>query len=269
MTATPSEAELAEIPFELRGDSFTLPVLRLYNIDMDKVSKELAIRVGQAPEFFRNAPVVIDLYHLKGMQQTVDFPLLVGLLRGHGMIPVGVRNGSEEQLRIASALDLAVLADQRMPRPPRPEARSAAPARPPPVARPEPKVEPPPPLPEPPPPPPSAATTPPVRSRMVSRPVRSGQRVFSPNGDLVVLASVGSGAEVLAEGNIHVYGPLRGRALAGINGDEDARIFCRGLEAELVSIAGHYRVSEDLDPSFRSKAVQIYLDGGRLRVEPV
>ncbi|MCB1877654.1 MAG: septum site-determining protein MinC, partial [Chromatiales bacterium] len=139
MTATPSEAELADIPFEMRGDSFTLPVLRLYNTDMDKVSKELAVRVGQAPDFFRNAPVVIDLHHLKSTEQSVDFPLLVGLLRGHGMIPVGVRNGSDEQLRIASALDLAVLADQRIPRPPRSEARP-----PPPAPKPQPRQEPPP-----------------------------------------------------------------------------------------------------------------------------
>ena len=112
-------------------------------------------------------------------------------------------------------------------------------------------------------------TEPTVASLVVTEPVRSGQRVFADRGDLVVVAAVGSGAELIAQGNIHVYGPLRGRALAGVNGDRAARIFCQCLEAELVAIAGLYRTSDDLGPSVRSQRVQAFLQDDALRVEPL
>jgi septum site-determining protein MinC len=102
---------------------------------------------------------------------------------------------------------------------------------------------------------------------IVTEPVRSGRQVYAAKGDLVILGPVSAGAEVLADGNIHIYNTLRGRALAGITGDTSARIFCNSLEAELVSIAGLYRVSEDLDRNVYKKQVQIYLDDGYLRMD--
>jgi septum site-determining protein MinC len=102
---------------------------------------------------------------------------------------------------------------------------------------------------------------------LVTRPVRSGQRVYAAGGDLSIIASVSSGAELMADGNIHVYGPLRGRALAGMKGNTDARIFCQDLQAELVSVAGHYRVSENIPSELRGVPVQIYLDQKILRIE--
>ncbi|MGB5453790.1 MAG: septum site-determining protein MinC, partial [Sedimenticolaceae bacterium] len=102
---------------------------------------------------------------------------------------------------------------------------------------------------------------------VVEKPVRSGQRIHAEAGDLVLLAGVSSGAEVMAEGNIHAYGPLRGRAMAGVSGDAGARIFCRELAAELVSIAGRYRVSENLDSRYLGRAVQIFLSGEGLSFE--
>ena len=94
-----------------------------------------------------------------------------------------------------------------------------------------------------------------------------GQRVYASGGDLVVLAQVSSGAEVMADGHIHVYAPLRGRALAGVKGNQEARIFCHNLQAELVSVAGHYRVSENIPPELKGMPVQIYLDHDVLRIE--
>ncbi|MGH8553382.1 MAG: septum site-determining protein MinC, partial [Methylococcales bacterium] len=104
-------------------------------------------------------------------------------------------------------------------------------------------------------------------STLVERPVRSGQRVYAANGDLIVLATVSAGAEIIAEGNIHVYGTLRGRALAGVKGDLNARIFCTDLQAELVSISGQYQISEGIDHSLHGKAAQIYLSGESLFIE--
>jgi len=102
---------------------------------------------------------------------------------------------------------------------------------------------------------------------VVSTPVRSGQQIYARGGDLVVLAPVSAGAEVLADGHLHVYGALRGRALAGVQGDREARIFCQQLGAELLSIAGSYMVSERLPPEMMGRAVQVRLDGEHLRIE--
>jgi septum site-determining protein MinC len=104
---------------------------------------------------------------------------------------------------------------------------------------------------------------------IITEPVRSGRQIYAARGDLIVMGPVSAGAELLADGNIHVYSSLRGRALAGISGDTSARIFCHSLEAELVSIAGLYRVSEDLEKSVFKKPVHIYLDDGYLRMDPL
>ena len=95
---------------------------------------------------------------------------------------------------------------------------------------------------------------------MQASPVRSGQQVYAENRDLTVLTAVGAGAEVIADGSIHIYGPLRGRALAGAQGNEAARIFCREFHAELVAVAGHYKVLEDIPKELRGKPVQVWLD---------
>ena len=93
---------------------------------------------------------------------------------------------------------------------------------------------------------------------LISQPIRSGQRIYA-KGDLTILSHVSAGAEIMAEGNIHIYGALRGRALAGVQGNTESRIFCSALEAELVSIAGHYKISEELDEVEKQTPTQIYL----------
>lgn len=117
-------------------------------------------------------------------------------------------------------------------------------------------------------PPPTQAPTPQASvmpSMVVNRPVRSGQSIFFPEGDVTIVGSVASGAEIVAGGSIHVYGPLRGRAMAGTTGNASARIFCRKLEAELIAIDGFYKTADDLEPDLRGKPVQIWLDGETIK----
>ena len=222
-------------PFELKGSLFTLTVLHLRRMDREAIDFYLAEKVKQAPGFFQNAPVVIDLETLAA-DTPVDFKALHDLLRAHGLIPVGVRHASPERQVAAVLAGLPIM----------PEARTAVAAK---------KTD----IPEP--------TS--RRNKLITQPVRSGQQIYAADGDLVLLGPVSAGAEVLADGNIHIYGPLRGRALAGVKGDTRARIFCQQLAAELVSIAGQYRVIEQLDAAVRGQAVQIYLSENRLIIEPL
>ncbi len=243
----------------LKADKFTFPVLELFRDDIDLISSEVGAKVDQAPVFFRNAPVVVDLKGLDADAE-VEFAVLVGVLRSHGLNPVAIRGGNRHHAESAVRMELAVLADER-----RGSARRSA--EPGPTDEPEHSdrdddgdesaVD--------------AAAPAAARqgSRTHLRPVRSGQKLAAPGGDLVVVASTSAGSELIAAGNIHVYGALRGRALAGVTGDESCRIFCQNLQAELVSVAGHYRVSEDIDESLRGRPVQIYLDADRLLIAPV
>lgn len=257
-----SASDAPAAAFELRAASFTLPVVRLLGVDMEIVAEQLSAKVDQAPDFFRNTPVVIDLSGLESGAGELEFPMLVGLMRGYAMIPVGVRGGTSAQHKAAEAMELAILSDAFVRR-----TRSVSKA-----ARPEPRK------PEPQAPekakegkdaaPDEATLTPPASSfKLVTRPVRSGQRVYAAGGDLSVVAAVSSGAELMADGNIHVYGPLRGRAMAGMKGDLGARIFCQNLQAELVSVAGHYRVSENIPAKLKGVPVQVFLEQESLRIK--
>jgi septum site-determining protein MinC len=105
-----------------------------------------------------------------------------------------------------------------------------------------------------------------VPSLLVETPVRSGQAVINPDGDVIVLGSVASGAEIIAAGSIHVYGTLRGRAIAGAYGSETARVFCRRFEAELIAIGEHYKVTEDIEAHLRQKPVQAWVAGNELKI---
>jgi septum site-determining protein MinC len=222
------------LPFELKGSLFTLTVLHLFQLDRAAIERHLAEKIKQAPSFFNNTPVVIDLEGMAEPKEGADLKGLYELLRGHGMIPVGIRNGGPKYQAAARVAGLPVL----------PESRSTGATKKP--ERPGPVMP---------------------RTRLVNHSVRSGQEVYAPEGDLVVLGAVSAGADVVADGNIHVYGALRGRALAGVKGDAETWIFCQSLEAQLVSIAGRYRVYEQLDSSERDKAGQIHLKEERLIIE--
>ena len=240
--------------FELKAAGFTLPIIRLLDGNMEAVAEQLGVKVEQAPDFFRNAPVVIDLTVYPDGAGEVEFPSLVGLLRGYGMIPFGVRGGTKAQNVAAEGMELAILGDAfiRSPKPAGAAANQPVGGGADPGAGGQ---------------DPGHGST--INGTLVTRPVRSGQRVYAAGGDLSVIASVSSGAEVMADGNIHCYGPLRGRALAGARGNTEARIFCSDLQAELVSVAGHYRVSENIPADLRGVPVQVYLDQKILRIEKI
>ncbi len=244
-----------ETSFQWRGQSMTVMVLKLYNAADPNLFALLAAKVGQAPNFFRHAPVVLDVTDCPGA--TINFAYLIPGLKKLGLIPVGIQGGPVD---IQSAAANAGLGVFRISRPQR-ESQTplAVPTQ---DVPPEPRIsiasaaaagE-------------EAAATP---ALIVTEPVRSGRQIYAPNGDLIVLAPVSAGAELLADGNIHVYGSMRGRALAGLSGDVNARIFAQSLEAELISIAGLYRVAEDIEPAARGKAAQVYREGNALRIRPL
>ncbi len=232
---------LTSIPaFELKGSLTTLMVLHLFKSDQEAITVQLADKVAQAPQFFQHAPLLIDLQDLgEPHLSALDLTHLVELLRKHGLVPVAIRGGTDPQKQLALNLTLGIL-----PQNSRSESRE----------KPQIEVE-------------SEPVILNTSAKIISHPVRSGQQVVALQGDLVVLSPVSHGAEILAHGHIHVYSALRGRALAGVNGDTQARIFCQQLEAELVSIAGQYQINEGLPHHLQGKAAQIFLVGEELKIE--
>jgi septum site-determining protein MinC len=226
----------------VQGALFTVMVVRAAMLRDPAFADALARQVERSPRFFRNAPVVLDLKGADGYAAAAEFDRAGQLLREHTLALVGVQNAEPGQLEAASAAGLASFA---------PSASQPVRRPPPPVSAPE------------------AVPPPRTSARLVTIPVRSGTQIYARGSDLVVTASVSPGAELVADGNIHVYGPLRGRALAGASGDTDARIFCSRLEAELVSIAGRYLVSEQLPAEQRGSPVQIALIDDRLTITPI
>lgn len=232
-------------PFRIRGRFFTAIALQLRGAADQTLFDALDVQLRDTPQFFVNAPVVIDLENAEGLDSTADMARLTRELRGRNLSVFGVQKGTEAQTGAATAAGLISLPGGRDV-PPEPAVRGKTPA-----------------------PAPSVPEAPPASALVITTPVRSGQNVCAERGDLVVVASVSAGAELVAAGNIHVYGQLRGRALAGVNGDASARIFCRSLDAELLAIAGLYRTSEDLGADVRRRAVQAFLRDDALVVEPL
>lgn len=254
-------AAVSALPLQVRGRSFTAVVLRLTGAADQAFYEALDSLMRQAPHFFVNAPLVLDLEQAGTLQLKGDFVKVVRELRARRLSVIGIQNGTPDQGTAAFGAGLITLqggreaAIERAVRPAAAAATSGAANGP---TLPEPA--------------PAAAESPaaePAPSLVITEPVRSGQRIFADRGDLVVVSSVSSGAELIAHGNIHIYGPLRGRALAGVNGDRNARIFCQSLEAELIAIAGLYRTSDDLGATVRQHRVQAFLDGETLCIEPL
>jgi septum site-determining protein MinC len=231
----------------VQGALFTVIVVRAALLHDAAFAREMAQQVARSPRFFRNAPVVLDLRGAEGFTDAAQFDAARQALAEHTLALVGTQNGEPVQVDAAAAAGLASFAPTATQparrSPPQPAAANVAePAAPPAVA---------------------SLRAP---ARLVSEPVRSGTQIYARGTDLVVTAAVSPGAELVADGNIHVYGALRGRALAGAAGDANARIFCARFEAELVSIAGHYLVSDQFPSELRGAAVQIALDDDRLTV---
>lgn len=224
--------------FQLKGGSFTGTVLELHSADLEQVAAHLQARLHDAAAWLREAPVILNVE--KMADAAVDWPALVALLRTHGVSLVAIRAPQSLHASFAS-LDVPVLQGLKRKGAEVEVAAPAAPAAP-------------------------VVSAPRAATRIVTQPVRGGQQIYA-EGDLIVLAPVSAGAEVLADGNIHIYAPLRGRALAGVQGNSDARIFCQSLEAELISVAGRYRVAEDLRKTPQwGKAMQVLLDADQLNL---
>jgi septum site-determining protein MinC len=280
--------------FDIKGTITPVTVLRLYTVDVERIERELHARIAPAPQMFAHAPIVIDVADLPP-EAELPLPPLVERLRACKLVPVGMANVSGEQIARAVAAGLAIVQigigrGRGVERPslgarPEPAAAPAAAAAAPtptPVAT---VTAAPAATPAAPTPAPAAAAPSPVRPRRpdpknsdgesatstltVKQPVRGGQVIYATRGDLVVLAPVNAGAQVIADGHVHVYGPLRGRALAGAQGMADARVFCQSLEAELVSVAGQYLLADEIPADRRGKPTQIFVENGAFRFLPL
>jgi septum site-determining protein MinC len=229
--------------FKLKGTTPAIAMLSLQTTDIDAIERQLVEHIAQMPQFFLHAPVMLDVEPLGGA--SLDFAALTELLRRNRLVPVAVRNPSESQREHAVAAGWGVIQATlvRPTRAPSSRVRADETAAP---------------------PPPATETH--VATVTVHQPVRSGQVVFAPGGDLVVLAAVSSGAELVADGHIHVYGRLRGRALAGGSDNPHACIFCMSLEADFLRIAGRHLTSDQIPESHRGKPARVHLQGEELVV---
>lgn len=221
--------------FQFRANFLPCTVLQITRYDWEALQQQLLNTIQNAPPFFTDLPVIIDLEKIKSLG-ALNFTKLKEVLLANKMVPVGIRGGSPEQLEAAALAGLPTLTASRL---------SSA------DTKPKKKEE------------PVARLT-----KLVTTPIRSGMQVYAKDSDLIVTAAVSQGAEILADGNIHVYGSLRGRVLAGVQGNLQARIYCRTLDAELVSIAGYYLTKEDILHSPLGDGMkQIYLDNEQIRID--
>ena len=234
---------MSNTPIELKGSSFTLSVVHLHEAEPEVIRQALEDKVAQAPAFFRHAPVVVNVGNLEEFTQ---WRAIQQAIMSVGLRIVGVSGCKNPQFKAAidqSGLPLLTEGKEKAIRP----APVEAPTH---VAPPQ-------------------NVTPITKTRLINVPVRSGQRIYAPQCDLIVTSHVSAGAELIADGNIHVYGMMRGRALAGASGDREAQIFCTHLTAELVSIAGVYWLSDKIPAEFYGKAARLQLAENALTVQPL
>jgi septum site-determining protein MinC len=239
------------LALEFKSSTFSVPVLVLSSDDLVVFEQQLQEKISLAPEFFRNSPLVLDLQEINKQGYVTDIAVLIQIIRKAGLLPIGIRGGNVQQNK--QALELLIPIDSIHSGGVSAETQKQKTITP----VPEPITE-----------KDTDTDTEDATTTLITQPIRSGQRIYA-SGDLVILAQVSAGAEIMAEGNIHVYNTLRGRALAGVRGNKEARIFCFDLQAELISIAGNYKISEDLDETVRNKPVQIYLQDQALIIKDI
>lgn len=245
---------------DLRFGQVGIACVRVRRPDAAALCEELERRVRAAPQLFSRAAVVLDLSHLLNLPDDGTVDALLEAVRSAGMLPVGLAYGTSATEALAQRMGLPLIAKFRAAYEPA-DGGSIAPSAPAPAAAPAPRPEP---------------AREPVHAAAPAGPalgaqhhdgaVRSGQQVYARDRDLVVTGAIANGAEVIADGSIHVYGGLRGRAMAGAQGDEKARIYVSDFRAELVAIAGHYRVFEQIPKDLEGQAVQCWLDGEKLMI---
>lgn len=244
---------------EIKSTQFSAPILVIFNTDLKQIDLLLEEKISLAPEFFSNSPLVLDLQNCN-QKQTLDIPALIHLLREKKLFPIGINGGNEDQNNQALELSIPSYSIRGSQPTNIEETLTSAPQANNEIG--------------------SISTTKAddaisetpsedssaIENMFISQPIRSGQRIYA-KGDLTVLSHVSAGSEIMAEGNIHVYGSLRGRALAGVQGDTESRIFCSELNAELVSIAGHYKISDELGQTKKDSPVQIFLQNQSLIIK--
>ncbi|RUR39624.1 septum site-determining protein MinC [Vreelandella populi] len=247
-------ADSADVAFTFKGGMLPMTVMELTSADPEHIRRQLAGKLSQSPAFFQHTPVVLSVEKLDEPHLALE--RICAVCRDHKLLPVAVRGGSEPVRQSAWALGLGWFAPveegraralesvSRTPEPADDEASSV-----------------------------SASATDEISSHAATRlfrgTVRSGQQVSAADGDLIVIGAVNAGAEVLAAGSIHVYGALRGRALAGIHGNTHAGIYCRELEAELLSVAGNYKRMEDIDSQLLGRAAEVHFTKEQLEIKPL
>ena len=235
--------------FQLKGSLFTLSVLHIYNADISKLEAGLAEKLKIAPKLFNHTPIIVDVKNVI-TSPDLDLVKLVQVLKKYKLIPVAIRGGDERIQKIAQDAGLAIMQDSvsneistgaDTQKTSREKNKSTTTPR--------------------------NIKTPSYGAKLITQPIRSGQQIYAKQSDLIIINKVSPGAELIADGNIHVYGTLHGRALAGASGDVNARIFCHELKAELVAIAGQYRVFDEGAEVTLKGAQQIYLDDMQLMIE--
>jgi septum site-determining protein MinC len=227
---------------DIRYGEVGLVQVRIRTTDPGTILDELTRRVSAAPHFFRRTAVCLDLSAIEKTPEVAEIRAVIEAVRRAGMLSVGLAGDSVELEAVSSSLNLPILSRFRTPTRPAPvlEPAQAAPTTP--------ELAP-------------APADSSVSTLIHNQPVRSGQRIYARNRDLIVNAGVAAGAEVMADGCLHIYGPLRGRAMAGARGEPAARVFCQEFDAELVSIAGVFRVFETIPAELAGKPVQAWLAG--------
>lgn len=220
--------------FQFKASFAPCAILQLVRYDLEALEKQLGESIRRAPNFFIGSPVLVDLEKLKSFG-AINFSKIKQILISYGLAPIGVRGGSDEQMTDAATAGMPAVNIGKA-------SMTETPKK---------KVE------------ESAVTT-----KLITTPIRSGMQVYARGGDLIVIGHVSPGAELLADGHIHVYGTLRGRALAGVQGNTNARIFCHTLEAELVSVAGFYLTKEDMQllPD-KQEMIQIFLEQEQVKIQ--
>jgi len=270
--STPESSREGVAAVSIKGSVFTLPIVKIHSSELAAIKQTLHTHMAQSVGFFKDSPVVLDLAEVP--EWLPDFTRLRQILADTGLMAAAVQNANDNQIALARTAGLGNIAS------PASKARAATDSENNQAASQQQSDE---------------MTHAEVASvdmkvpamkqgnaiqfiepefdsqtMIYDQPVRGGQRLYARGGDLIQLAAVNAGGEIMADGNIHIYAPLRGRALAGVSGDEQARIFCHKMQAELVAIAGNYRVFEDNIPSdLKNKSVQVYLKDEQLIIRSI
>ncbi len=223
---------------QLKADFFPMTVLKLQSIDIPAISKELTHIQTTAPNYFNDSPIVIDVSHINS-QQSLNLKQLRQTLSEFNMTPVGIRGLDEALKNDANDQGLAILNEAKPAKKPTKTTKTTA-------------------------------TPTYTATKVITKPIRAGTQVYAKDGDLIIMAAVNAGAECIADGNIHIYGPLRGRAIAGATGNPNAHIFCKQLDAELISIAGRYLVKDHIQvPKTKQPMLHIYVQDDQLNIEGI